>query len=310
MGAMGEDVGRFFANQMLDALEYMHTKRVVHRDLKLENILVDDDFNLKIADFGFACYKNIEALTSYRGTMTYMAPEIKEGKTYKGTQVDLFSLGVILFILYSGHPPFSMANEEDNYYKLLATNRSDLFWKAHSNPQRKAADFYSEDFKDLLTCMMQFHPHQRLCIADIIGHPWLASGNVASAEAVREEFANRHEVNKQRAWAEAERKQATRASATTGARRDFKLDGKTYLSHEDVLPENATEEESIRLNVKDYNESQGRTHAFFSHFRPDYLFTELTKFLVMNGQTFVVSDQTWKLNFEVKKQINEAAEEG
>ena len=99
MGAMGEDAGRFFVTQMLDALEYMHTKRCVHRDLKLENILVDDQFNLKIADFGFATYKNIDALTSYRGTMTYMAPEIKEGKTYKGTQVDLFSLGVILFII-------------------------------------------------------------------------------------------------------------------------------------------------------------------------------------------------------------------
>ena len=99
MGAMGEDAGRFFVSQMLDALDYMHVKRVVHRDLKLENILVDDQFNLKLADFGFATYKSIDALTSYRGTMTYMAPEIKEGKTYKGTQVDLFSLGVILFII-------------------------------------------------------------------------------------------------------------------------------------------------------------------------------------------------------------------
>ena len=52
-----------------------------------------------MADFGFASYKNVDALKSYRGTMTYMAPEIKEGKTYKGTQVDLFSLGVILFII-------------------------------------------------------------------------------------------------------------------------------------------------------------------------------------------------------------------
>ena len=99
MGAMGENGGRFFITQLLDAVDYMHQKRVVHRDLKLENILVDDQLNLKIADFGFACYKSIDALKSYRGTMTYMAPEIKEGKRYKGTQVDLFSLGVILFII-------------------------------------------------------------------------------------------------------------------------------------------------------------------------------------------------------------------
>ena len=80
MGAMGEDAGRFFLLQMLDSVEFMHSRRVVHRDLKLENILIDDNMNLKLADFGFACYKNIDALKSYRGTMTYMAPEIKEGK--------------------------------------------------------------------------------------------------------------------------------------------------------------------------------------------------------------------------------------
>ena len=116
MGAMGEDIGRFLFSQLLDALDYMHTKRVVHRDIKLENILVDSDFRLKVADFGFATYKNIDNLTSYRGTMTYMAPEIKLGQTYKGKQVDLFSLGVILFILVQGIFPFKEARKEEYFY--------------------------------------------------------------------------------------------------------------------------------------------------------------------------------------------------
>jgi len=84
---------------MLDVMGYMQGKGVVHRDLKLENILVDDNMNLKVADFGFATYKKINKLSSYRGTMTYMAPEIKEGKVYDGKQIDMFSTGVILFII-------------------------------------------------------------------------------------------------------------------------------------------------------------------------------------------------------------------
>ena len=99
VGGMGEDGGRFVLSQMLDVLEYMNKKGVVHRDLKLENILVDNQMDLKVADFGFATYKKIDKLKSYRGTMTYMAPEIKEGKQYDGRQIDIFSTGVILFII-------------------------------------------------------------------------------------------------------------------------------------------------------------------------------------------------------------------
>jgi serine/threonine protein kinase len=128
MGQMGEDAGRFFLHQMLDSLEYMHNKRVVHRDLKLENILIDDQLNLKVADFGFACYKSIDTLKSYRGTMTYMAPEIKEGKQYKGTEVDVFSIGVILFIIVQGIFPFKEARKEEYFYNLLLSGKIDTYF--------------------------------------------------------------------------------------------------------------------------------------------------------------------------------------
>merc|ERR1739844_233235 len=144
MGKMGEDAGRFFLNQMLDSVDYMHNHKVVHRDLKLENILVDDNLTLKIADFGFACYKNIDALKSYRGTMTYMAPEIKEGKTYVGTKVDIFSLSVILFIIVQGIFPFKEARKEEYFYKLLLDGRYDTYWS------KVNGHTLSAEFKDLV----------------------------------------------------------------------------------------------------------------------------------------------------------------
>ena len=81
-----------------------------------------------------------------------MAPEILAKEPYQGHVVDLFALGIILFILYSGHPPFANADPKDSHYKLIASNRADLFWKTHE--QRKAPGFYSEEFKDLITNML------------------------------------------------------------------------------------------------------------------------------------------------------------
>lgn len=110
-------------------MDYCHSNQVVHRDLKLENILVDDNLNLKVADFGFACYKNIDSLRSYRGTMTYMAPEIKQGKVYSGKQIDMFSFSVITFIIVQGIFPFKEARPEEYFYNLLNTGQTDLYWQ-------------------------------------------------------------------------------------------------------------------------------------------------------------------------------------
>ena len=110
---MGEDAGRFFMNQFINVLSYFKKKKVAHRDIKLENILLDDDLNIKIADFGYATHKSINSLESYRGSMTYMAPEIKESKTYDGCEVDIFSTGVILFIIVLGSFPFKEANKDE-----------------------------------------------------------------------------------------------------------------------------------------------------------------------------------------------------
>jgi serine/threonine protein kinase len=261
---------------MLQGVHYIHSKGFSHRDLKPENILLNKIYDIKIVDFGFACplegRDGSGTNRSQIGTPGYMAPEILGKQAYQGQVVDLFALGVILFILYSGHPPFGMAKDDDTYYKLLATNRSDLFWKAHS--QRKPEGFYSDEFKDLITCMLQVHPHQRLCIADIIGHPWMASGPVATNEMVREEFMTRHERNKEVQRVEAERKAASKAMATSQVRRDFQFGGKVYLGFDDQ-PESETQE-VIRLREKEYDANKQHMHAFFSYYRPDRLLSELS----------------------------------
>ena len=107
----------------MTGLDYVHKSGVTHRDLKPENLLLDRDYNLRIADFGFATQidgtvkdanGNFTGLCkTMLGTSSYMAPEIHLSQPYQGAQVDLFASAVILFIMVAGHPPFSEASPKD-----------------------------------------------------------------------------------------------------------------------------------------------------------------------------------------------------
>ena len=152
----------------------MNTRGVANRDLKLENLMIDENFDLNMVDFGFACSiqgrqgdgLNRETL----GTDGYMAPEVHMKTGYQGQVVDLFALGVSLFILYAGFKPFETATFDDPHYKLLAQYKSQQFWQAHE--QGMPRGFFSQSFKDLITVMLSFQPYQRLTMADLVAHPW------------------------------------------------------------------------------------------------------------------------------------------
>lgn len=153
--------------QLKDVIGYMQSKNVAHRDLKLENIMVDEKLNLVIGDFGFATFKHVHQLSSYRGTKTYMAPEIKDGKTYDGKQTDMFSLGVILFIIVQCLFPFAEARRDDYYYNLLLTGQLEKYW------EKTNGSALSPEFKDLVLRMLSHDPSKRITIEELKQHPWM-----------------------------------------------------------------------------------------------------------------------------------------
>ena len=96
----GEDAGRLFLNQMLDALEYLHEDAgVVHRDLKLENILIDNKLTFKLIDLGLSDSGDLSKVVGAVGSPSYVAPEILQEQVYDGRKVDIFSMGVLVFII-------------------------------------------------------------------------------------------------------------------------------------------------------------------------------------------------------------------
>lgn len=167
VGGLGEDGGRYFFKQILQSIDYMNSMKVSHRDLKLENILVESNLTLKVADFGYASFQKESMMTSYRGTFTYMAPEIKEGKAYNGTEVDIFSAGVVLFILVRGIFPFKEARKEEFFYNMLMTGKYSEYW------QKVQGNDLTKEFKDLIQKIFQYDGSKRPTIQEIFEHPWM-----------------------------------------------------------------------------------------------------------------------------------------
>lgn len=117
-----------------------------------------------------------------------MAPEIQREVDYHGTSVDLYSCAIILFIMVTRHPPFTRATAKDPFFKLIAANNAEKFWKTHCATKPGGRAFFSEEFIDLLTTMFQYNPKLRLSLPEIMSHSWM-EGPVPTHEEIYAEFA-------------------------------------------------------------------------------------------------------------------------
>lgn len=109
-----------FTLQIIKALRYIHAHKIIHRDLKLGNLFVNDQMQIKIGDFGLAAKINFigERKRTMCGTPNYIAPEVLEGKTGHSYEVDVWSLGVIIYTLIIGKPPFETTDVKETYARI------------------------------------------------------------------------------------------------------------------------------------------------------------------------------------------------
>ena len=167
-GGFTELHSKFIFNKILKGIESCHNAGICHRDIKIENILINEKFEPKICDFGFAT-KNDHLLEEYFGTEAYAAPEILDNKPYDGFEADIFSLGVLLFTLNTCRFGFKKAEETDRLYMYIMVNRTEDYWKKISRSIPKL----SEDFKKLYLQMISYNPKERPTIEDIFKSDWM-----------------------------------------------------------------------------------------------------------------------------------------
>ncbi|KAF7119807.1 hypothetical protein RHSIM_Rhsim13G0061200 [Rhododendron simsii] len=162
-GRFSEDLSRKYFQQLISAVGYCHSRGVFHRDLKPENLLLDENGDLKVSDFGLSAVtdqvRHDGLLHTLCGTPAYVAPEILAKKGYDGAKVDVWSCGIILFVLTAGYLPFNDPNLMMMYKKIY-------------KGEFRCPKWMSSDLKRFLSRLLDTNPATRITVDEIIRHPW------------------------------------------------------------------------------------------------------------------------------------------
>lgn len=166
-GKLKEDISRKYFQQLIGAVEFCHSRGVYHRDIKPENLLVDENGNLKISDFGLSALgesrKQDGLLHTTCGTPAYVAPEVINKRGYDGAKADIWSCGVVLFVLLAGYLPFNHPNLMEMYKKII-------------RGQFKCPNWVHPEAKKLLSRILDPSPNSRITIDKIMSNSWFKKG--------------------------------------------------------------------------------------------------------------------------------------
>ncbi|KAJ0805540.1 putative protein kinase CAMK-CAMKL-CHK1 family [Helianthus annuus] len=182
-GRLSEAESRRFFQQLIDGVEYCHSKGVYHRDLKPENLLLDSQGNLKISDFGLSALpaEGVSILRTTCGTPNYVAPEVLSHKGYNGALADVWSCGVILYVLVAGYLPFDEMDLTTLYDKI---NKADF----------SCPSWFPVGAKSLIHRILDPNPETRICIEEIKNDEWFKK-NYVPARLIEYEDVNLDDVN-------------------------------------------------------------------------------------------------------------------
>lgn len=171
--SLDETLVRTYFHQLVAGLEALHSNGAAHLDLKLENLLISEDFTLKLADFDLSYVPDDEMVTS-RGTKNYRAPEIRQNRCSDPYAADIYSAAIILFLMKTGgRLPFTEATGLGslNLAELKEANQK-LFWKKECEMLERDESFFSEEFKELFMKMTKPNPKDRATLAEVKSSRW------------------------------------------------------------------------------------------------------------------------------------------